>query len=102
MREEHHEQTIAITDLDDHTRDLVREAGQGRLRLVVVDTDGERIAEVRRIEPPDTSDIWANYDPEAARRAWRRGTGVLRGVDVDDLLTEIKAEREQDSSGRPS
>lgn len=69
MRDEQPEQTIPVTDLDDRTRQLVREAGQGKRRLTVVEADGKRIAEVRRIERPDAIDIWADYDPEAARQA---------------------------------
>ena len=102
MNDDRREQTILVTQLDDRARQLVRDVGKGKLRVIVTEADGERIAEVRRIDRHAAVDIWSDYDPEAARAVWRKSAGVLRGVDVAALLTDIKAEREQDSPGRPA
>ena len=93
---------IQFENLDSHTRGLVREAGQGRMRLTVVEDDGRQIAEVGPVEPGQVADMWAGYDPGAARQAWRASAGVLSEVDVDALLADLKAEREQDNTGRPT
>lgn len=86
------EETIIVTELDDRVRRLVRDAGKGKLRLVVAEADGRAIAEIRRIDRDGS--LWADYDPDVARAAWQRGAGSLHGIDIDSLLAEIKAERE--------
>lgn len=93
---------IRAESLDPHTLQLVREAGQGRLRLTVVEDNGQQIAEVGPVEPGHEADLWSGYDPDAARRAWQASAGVLREVNVEALLADLKAEREQDSPGRPA
>jgi hypothetical protein len=92
--------TIRTASLDSRTQQLVREAGQGRVRLTVVEDDGRQIAEVRPVSASQPTDLWANYDPEEARHAWRASSGVLRDVDVESLLADLKAEREQDDDLR--
>jgi hypothetical protein len=49
----------------------------------------------------EPSDVWAGYDPERVFRAFDQATGILAGVDRDQLLTDLAAQREQDSHGRP-
>ncbi|MDO8689863.1 MAG: helix-turn-helix domain-containing protein [Dehalococcoidia bacterium] len=46
--------------------------------------------------------IFAHYDPERARQALARSAGALAGVDRQALLEDLRAEREQDSAGRPA
>ena len=46
-------------------------------------------------------DIWAGYDRQRARQAWRSAGGSLQGIDAEQLIEDIHAQREQDSSGRP-
>ncbi len=50
----------------------------------------------------NSDDIWAEYSPERARRALRASAGALVGVDLEKLLDDIRAEREQGSIGRPA
>jgi hypothetical protein len=69
------------------------EATEGPVRLV---KNGRRFRLVQ-----EESDLFANYDPDRVRAALRRSFGVLRGVDIDELLRDLKDQREQDSSGRP-
>lgn len=101
MRNESPEKSIQLTQMDDESQQFVREAGQSKVRLVLVDANGEQVAEIRRIDR-DAAGIWAGYDPGAARDAWRRSAGTLRGIDVEALLADLKAAREQDSPGRPA
>jgi hypothetical protein len=53
------------------------------------------------VDPLD--DPWANYDPEKALQAWEslRKARIFEGVDVEQLKADIKAQRGQDSIGRP-
>lgn len=57
------------------------------------------------IQPETTAEarvaVWKNYDPERARRAWASIQGLLMGVDRDELIADIYAQRGQDSKGRP-
>ena len=64
----------------------------------------QELALLLPIGVPQTSDedIWANYDPEKVRRALRETAGILVGVDIPQLLDDLRAEREQSSIGRPS
>lgn len=55
-----------------------------------------------RIERQDAKpDIWANYDPERARRVLRETAGAWKDIDTESLKADIKAQRGQDSFGRP-
>jgi hypothetical protein len=54
----------------------------------------------RVVQEPE--DIFANYDPERVKAGLSRITGLLKGVDVDALLEELRQQREQDSIGRPA
>jgi excisionase family DNA binding protein len=46
--------------------------------------------------------IFANYDPEHARRALAQSAGALAHVNWRELVSDLEAQREQDSTGRPS
>ncbi len=63
----------------------------------------ERAGELYRLtkEPESKEDIFANFDPEKARAAFESLQGVLAGVDIEQLKADLKAERGQDSIGRP-
>ncbi len=93
--------TIRTASLDPQTQRLIREAGQGRLRLTVVEEDGRQIAEVLPVGASEPSNLWTDYDPQAARQAWQASAGTLRGIDVESLLADLKFEREQDGSEPP-
>jgi hypothetical protein len=75
--------------------DAAEKAGEP-LRIVVDGVSYEVVVRVRSEHP----DLWAAYDPEAALEALEESAGVLGGIDADALIAELKAEREQDSSGR--
>lgn len=56
-----------------------------------------------RVEREDAADdIWANYDPERVRRALRESAGALAHIDREALKADIRAQRRQDSHGRPA
>jgi hypothetical protein len=46
--------------------------------------------------------IWANYNPQQASAALQASVGALAHVDVDELLTDLREQRSQDSIGRPA
>lgn len=50
----------------------------------------------------EKQDPFANYDPAAVQAAFDRVFGILKGVDVEKLIAELKEERSQDSVGRPA
>jgi hypothetical protein len=50
----------------------------------------------------EDEDPFANYDPKRVRAALDRAFGTLKGVNVPELLEELRAQREQDSVGRPA
>jgi hypothetical protein len=47
-------------------------------------------------------DIWASYDAERVRQALRASRGALTGVDREKLVHDVRAQRGQDSVGRPA
>lgn len=63
----------------------------------------ERAGRLYRLEPVGVSAHAkdAGLDPAGVRAALRRGAGFLKGVDVEELLADIRAQRGQDSQGRP-
>ena len=71
--------------------------GEGK-RAIVVMTADDYAALTGAPEP----DIWANYDPEAVRKAFENLTGIFDGIDVEQLKREIREARGQDSIGRPA
>jgi hypothetical protein len=61
------------------------------IRVTVEETTYElAVREVGR------DDIWAGYDPEAARKAWLDSAGILKGVDADQIIARLREERSQD------
>jgi hypothetical protein len=66
---------------------------------VLVERDGY----LYRVEPQGrTDDIWSSYDPERVREALAQSAGALAGIDREELLADIRAQRGQDSQGRPA
>jgi hypothetical protein len=64
---------------------------------LVLARGGDRFRVIREVDT-----LWADYDPERVRRALRESAGALAGVDVAALKRELRAQRQQDSSGRPA
>ena len=60
-------------------------------------------AYVMEAEPtPEPRDIWAGYNPERVRQALRKSAGALADVDREELLADLREQREQNSRGRPA
>lgn len=89
------ERTIEVTPGSELDR-IMAEANDARLVLV---RNGVRYRLDREDAEPD---IWANYDPERVRRALRETAGAFSTIDTEALKADIKAQRGQDSSGRPA
>ncbi len=64
---------------------------------LLVEKEGKRFRIVR-----DAADPFADYDPKAVREAIHAAAGILVGVDRDELLADLRAQRGQDSTGRPA
>jgi hypothetical protein len=64
---------------------------------ILIDTRRARFRVVREDDDP-----FANYDPERVRAALKGMAGTLIGVDVEELLAELREQRAQDSQGRPA
>jgi hypothetical protein len=47
------------------------------------------------------ADIFAGYDSEKVLAGLRASAGALAGTERDELLDDIRAQRGQDSQGRP-
>lgn len=73
---------------------LLREAAAG---ATIIEADGERFRVIR-----ETSDLFANYDPDRALAALRAAFGTLPNDDIDELKRDLRAMRDQDSTGRPA
>src|SRR5205085_6216260 len=70
-------------------------------RPVPLTEAGETIAVIQPAATPlQAADIWAHYDPERAREALRASKGALAGVDRDELLADIHAQRGQKARRR--
>jgi hypothetical protein len=68
---------------------------------VVLDSGRVRYR-VERESDAATEDLFANYDPERVGAAFRSVAGILKGVDTEALINELREQRGQDSSGRPA
>ena len=67
---------------------------------VILEKDGEFYRLNREERKPE--DIWAGYDPQQAREALKRSIGALAHVNREELLRDLREQREQDSHGRPA
>lgn len=75
-------------------------AAQASGGAVVVDTGEDRYTlVVAQAEP--ARDIFADYDPEAAIAGLRALDDALAGVDREELVRDLRAQRAQQSRGRP-
>ena len=68
---------------------------------VVVDTGETRYTIVVALAEP-ARDIFADYDPVLAVAGLRALDEALAGVDREALLRDLRAQRTQDSHGRPA
>ncbi len=85
-------------------RELVRRLHTARAenKPAEVEIAGERY----RLVPVDdiqmTDKPSADYDPQKMRDAIHAAAGTMKGVNRDELLADLRAERGQDSIGRPA
>ena len=90
-------------DFDDFANNIrtVFDAMEREHTPIVVDRGGQ----LYRVEPQESAaaaDIWATYDAGQVRQALQASRGALAGVDREELLRDLHAQRGQDSSGRPA
>ncbi|HEV2108371.1 MAG TPA: hypothetical protein VGR16_08920 [Thermomicrobiales bacterium] len=78
--------------------EIARLLDEMRGQAMILVKDGVRY----RIELAEGDDIWAGYDPKRVREALRQTAGVLKGLDRDAFLAELREMRGQDSEGRPA
>lgn len=88
-----------LMDFDQFAGNLreVFERVRDRNQPVRVERDGE----IYRLEREQPHDIWQRYDPEKVRQALKASAGALKGVDRNELLEDIYAQREQGGTYRP-
>ncbi len=79
---------------DSETARLIKEAAASA-QSIRVDT-GEAVYRV------DASETTKPYDPERMIKAIYASAGALKDVETDALLQTLRAERRQDSMGRPA
>ncbi len=78
--------------------ELARLLGEADNMPLLLEKDGE----LYRLTKEKEETNWAGYNPDQVRAALRKSAGALRGVDRDQLLTDISLAREQNSAGRPA
>ncbi len=80
-----------ITTAEAENKPAVVEIAGNLYRLVPVDDD------IQMTDEPN-----AHYDPQKMREAIHAAAGTMKGVNRDELLADLRAERGQDSIGRPA
>jgi len=90
-----------VTVPPDSELGLMLKAAQASGEPIVVDTGEGRYTLVVALAEP-SRDVFAGYDPQAAIAGLRALDDALAGVDREELLTDLRAQRAQDSVGRPA
>jgi len=88
----------------DIERELARRIGiaEAENKPAVVEIAGNRYCLVLVDDIQTTDDPAAHYDPQKMREAIHAAAGAMKGVNRDELLADLRAERGQDSIGRPA
>lgn len=89
-----------VTMAPDSELGLALKAARANGVPVVVDTGENRYTLVVDVTEAPRDDF-ADYDPQAAIAAFQALDDALAGVDRAALLRDLRAQRVQDSSGRP-
>jgi hypothetical protein len=89
-------------DSDSELSRKIRTADASGEALLVDTGDAVYALHIQKQERPAQQDIWANYDPERVLKAFDEATGILEGVDIEQLKSDLREQREQDSQGRPA
>lgn len=84
---------------DEELAALIKEAVDAGEPLRVRADDHTYELDVRR---PESESIWKDYDPEAVGEALRATFGILKGINADELIKELREDRDQDTPGRPA
>lgn len=69
-------------------QDVERVIGPARREVMAMDKETKQ------------ADLFAHYDPARARKALAESAGALAHLDRRELLTDLRAQREQNSSAR--
>lgn len=91
--------TVTVRPESDLGRTLKAARASGE--PVVVDTGEERFTLIVALAE-SVQDVFAHYDPQAAITGLRALDDALAGVDREQLLDDLHAQRGQDSQGRPA
>jgi hypothetical protein len=91
--------TIAVAAESElgQTLKAARESGEP----VVVDT-GENRYTLLVVPAEPEADVFVGYDPQAAIVGLRALNNALAGIEREQLLDDLRAQREQNSAGRPA
>jgi|SRR5688572_1012487 hypothetical protein len=87
--------------LPDSELGVMLKAAQTSGEPVVVDT-GEGLYTLLVAQTEPLGDVFADYDPQAAIAGLRALHDAFAGVDREQLLLDLDAQRAQDSNGRPT
>lgn len=71
-------------------------------QIVLVEREG-RLYRLEQESAPSPDEVWASYDPERVLQALAQSAGSLVGVDVDELLADLRdarAQRSRDTSAQ--
>ena len=85
--------------LPDSELGITLKAAQASGEAVIVDT-GERLYTLLVVRSERAPDVFAHYDPQAAIAGLRALDEAFAGVDREELLRDLRAQRAQDSNGR--
>jgi hypothetical protein len=85
-------------------RELARRLNRAQVenRPAEVEIAGNRYRLVPVDDIQTTNDPAKNYDPQKMRAAIHAAAGTMKGVNRDELLADLRAERGQESIGRPA
>jgi hypothetical protein len=83
-------QSIDFDDFAAHLSQVFEQVKLGH-RPVIVERDGA----LYRLEHQAPTDLWTNYDPDRVRQGIRQASGVLAGIDTQQLLADIHQQRGQ-------
>jgi hypothetical protein len=85
-------------------RELARRIDQAQAANTIAEVQitGKRYRLVPVEDVHMTDAPTATYDPQQMRAAIHAAAGTMKGVDRDELLADLRAERGQESIGRPA
>lgn len=96
-------QTVSKTIITPPDSELGRtlKAARASGKPVRVDTGEEVYTLIVAQAEPTAEDVFAHDDPQRVLAALRESRGALAGVDTEQLLADLAAQRAQDDDGQP-